>query len=77
MEDTMRNTPPSQSRAQKHKNYRHLQTDARSVNRNPTMPEICVGPLENQDAWGTGRKDHAHMGVRSCADHQRCHGAVS
>jgi hypothetical protein len=31
MEDTLRNTPPSQPRRQKHKNYRHLQTDHRSV----------------------------------------------
>jgi hypothetical protein len=69
MEDTMRNTHPSQSRAQKHKNYRHLQTDVRSVSGFPTMPEISAEPLENQDAWGTGRNDYAHMGVRSCADH--------
>jgi len=40
MEDTMRNTHPSPSQAQKHKNYRHLQTDVRSVSGFPTMPEI-------------------------------------
>ena len=34
-------------------------------------------PLEDQDAWGTSKNDHAYMGVRSCADHQRCRCAVT
>ena len=52
MEDTMRNTHPSQSRAQKHKNYRHLQTDVRSVYGNPTMPEIRVNRLKTKMLGG-------------------------
>ena len=39
MDGTMQNTLFSQSRTQKHKNYRHLQTDPRSVGTLPGMPQ--------------------------------------
>jgi len=62
MDDTIRNTSTSLPRRQKHKNYRHLQTDYRSVGMFPASREQCCSPLEDQDAWGTGRNDHAHRG---------------
>ena len=50
------------SQQQKH-NYRHLQTDNRSVGTASWRARKCAAePLENQDAWGTGKNDQTLRG---------------
>jgi len=64
MDDTRRYTPPSHSRKQKQKNYRHLQTDLDQLALFLVRQGCAADQLENQDAWGTGRNDHALRGNR-------------
>ena len=46
MDDTIRNTLLSHSRMQKQKNYRHLQTDRRSVGTVRTLQERAMTSLD-------------------------------
>ncbi len=62
MDDTMRNTILSQSRTQKFSNHRHLQADPRSVGRFLVRQDSTADPLENLNAWGTGKNDLALRG---------------
>ena len=64
MDDTRRHTPLSHSRKQKHKNYRHLQTDLDQLALFLVRQGCAADQLENQDAWGTGKNDHALRGNR-------------
>jgi len=58
MEDRIRNTFLSQSRMQKPTNYRHLQTDHRSVGYFPATPEICRRlRLKTRMTGGKARND--------------------
>jgi hypothetical protein len=69
MEDTMRNTSP---RSHERKSTRIIATCKLTLDQLADFRpcrKFPAEPLEDQDAWGTGRKDHVHMGVRSCADH--------
>ena len=63
MDDTMRNTLLSQSRMQKQKNNRHLQTDHKSVGTCPDVTGTCHDQLGHRIAWGTGRNDQQPTGL--------------
>ncbi len=64
MDDTTRHISISHSRKQKHKNYRHLQTDIDQLALFLVRQGCAADPLESPDAWGTGKNDHALRGNR-------------
>jgi len=64
MDDIARHIPPPHSRRQKHKNYRHLQTDIDQLALLLVRQGCAADPLESPDAWGTGKNDHAFRGNR-------------
>ena len=64
MDDTKRYISISHSRRQKHKNYRHLQTDTDQLARFLVRQVCAADQLESPNAWGTGINDHAPGGNR-------------
>jgi hypothetical protein len=64
MDDTRRNIPLSHSRRQKHKNYRHLQTDIDQLALLLVRQDCAAEQLKDPDAWGADKNDHAFRGNR-------------
>jgi hypothetical protein len=64
MDDTRRNIPLSHSRRQKHKNYRHLQTDIDQLALLLVRQGFAAEQLEYPDAWGADKNDHTLRGNR-------------
>ena len=65
MDDTTRTPSASRTRKRMLKNYRHLQTDFRSVGKffSDYRKKVAAAMLEGPHAWGTGRNDLAHRGL--------------
>jgi len=64
MDDTTQRISLPHSRRQKHKNYRHLQTDSDQLALFLVRQVCAADQLVSPDAWGTGINDHAHGGNR-------------
>ncbi len=59
MDDARRHIPLSHSRRQKHKNYRHLQTDIDQLALLLVRQGCAAEQLEDPDAWGADKNGHA------------------